>query len=251
MSRSNVGIEEKHILLPPMLYFQKPKLGPLGRRAGSSSSSKNAAADKNPLQVAFASGGFGLGLPSSTNRRDSEDDGLDVVDQVFVASEPENFDIDILERRNIIYGYLFLGVVNLVVTSILYHQAGTVDPSNVIPGSSSNGGVGGGSMVGVPYSGAPFVFQEVPLERRPVEVTSYTFMVICTLVGMVSAVMESPLGLSAYALSVVLNFLIGTSALPYFLFLLRYLVDLWMLYAALVLRSKLVMNYLGMHIHRV
>ncbi len=241
--------EDKDIMLPPMLYFQKPKLGPIGRRVGSNGNSSlsvsTAVKDKNPLQVAFASGGFGLGLPNSTNSR-TNDPLVDVVDKVFIASEPENFDIDILERRHIIYAFLLLGVVNLVITSMLYHQAGTVDKSNVV------------SMSSIPpretsasYSGGPFVFEAVSLTRRPVEATSFAFMIICTLIGMVSALIESSLGLSAYALSVVLNFLIGTSAMSYYLFLMRYLVDLWMLYAALVLRSKLVVNFLGVNVQRV
>ncbi len=240
--------EDKNISLPPMLYFQKPKLGPIGRRVGSNGNSNNsspAVKDKNPLQVAFASGGFGLGLPNSTNERADESLG-DAVDKIFIASEPENIDIDILERRHIIYAFLLLGVVNLIVTSMLYHQAGTVDKSNVVSLSSNSP-----QETSASYSGGPFVFEAVSLTRRPVEATSFAFMIICTLVGMASALVESPLGLSAFALSVVLNFLLGTSAMPYYLFLMRYLVDLWMLYAALVLRSKLVVNFLGVNIQRV
>lgn len=231
----------KNILLPPMLYFQKPKLGPLGRSVGGSSSVNTS---KNPLQVAFPSGGFGLGLPNSQTHRPeahAEDS-----DEVFVASEPENFDIDILERRYIIYSFIALGMVNLIITSVMYNSASTFNSSNVVPAKLPDMPMDDDA----PFLGAHFMFQEVPLERRPIESTYYTFLILATILGMLSALVESPLGLSAYALTVPLNFLLGTSALPYFLFSLRYVFDLWMLYAALVLRSKLCMNFLNMHVHR-
>jgi len=233
---------EKSLLLPPMLYFQKPKLGPLGRSAGSGGSSANTS--KNPLQVAFPSGGFGLGLPNSqpyAPEGRANDSG-----SVFIASEPENFDLDILERRYIIYSFLALGLVNLIVTSVMYHRAPTFDQSGVVapklPGQQMDDDA--------PFLDAPFMFEAVSAERRPIEHTYYTFLQLCSVLGMVGALGESPLLLSAYALTVPLNFLLGTSALPYFLFCLRYVFDLWMLYAALVLRSKLCMNFLHLRLHR-
>jgi len=235
---------EKSLLLPPMLYFQKPKLGPLGRSAGGGSSSANP--NKNPLQVAFPSGGFGLGLPNTQDHHRPDGQTNDG-DEVFVASEPENFDLDILERRYIIYSFLALGLVNLIVTSVMYHNATTFDQSNVaapkLPGQQMDDDA--------PFLGAPFMFEAVSPERRPIEYTYYTFLLLCTIVGMCAALVESPLLLSAYAITVPLNFLLGTSALPYFLFCMRYIFDLWMLYTALVLRSKLCMSFLNMHVHRM
>ncbi len=232
---------EKKILLPPMQYYQKPRIGPQG---SSGSNSANISNSKNPLQVVFPSGGFGLGLPYSQSNQTPET--ANDADNIMVASEPENFDIDILERRYIIYTIIVLGITNLIVTSIMYNRASTMDSSNVVPNVHS-------TLITddeAPYNQAPFQFELVSEERRSIETTYYNSIMVGTVFGMGAALLESPLCLSVYALIVTLNFLLGTTAMPYFLFILRYAFDLFMLYAALVLRSKLSMNFLNMRVHR-
>ena len=230
---------DREIYVPPMLYFKKPDIGLFGanRRGG-----KNENGNKDPLQIAFASGSYGIGMNSSARRPRNQEEILG--ESVMVASEPENFDIDILERRGIIYTFIFVAVINIIVTTLMYHHATTIDESNVIP-------ISGTAPHDIPFKSSVFVFEEVPLERRPLELTSFTCIIVATICGSVAALLESPLGLSCYALTIALNFLLGTNALPYFLFAFRYVFDLWLLYLALLLRSKLVVNFLNMQIHRM
>ena len=124
----------------------------------------------------------------------------------------------------------------------MYHYADVIDLSNSIPESAA-------AIHDVPYKDAVFVFQQVPVERRYIEDVSFYCLLVATILGAAAALLESPLGLSAYALCCALNFLLGTNALPYFLFCFRYAFDLWLLYLALLLRSKLVMCFLNIRIH--
>lgn len=231
--------KDRDVFVPPMLFFKKPSIGLYGKA--------NAKGDDqsydDPLQISFPSGGYGMGINTSVTRRpQNNEDSLG--DTVMIASEPENFDVDILERRGIIYSFVCIALINLIVTIYLYSGASTIDPSKVVA-------PGGGDMDSIPFKGAPFVFEEVSVDRRPIENASYTCIIVATILGTVSALFESPLGLSCYALVTTLNFLLGTSALPYFFFAFRYVFDLWLLYLALQLRSKVTMNFLNMRIFRI
>ena len=229
---------DRDVYMPPMLFFQKPDIGMYGPPTLRNNAVEEN--NKDPIQVAFASGGFGIGISTSSKRTRGQELGLG--SEVMVASEPENFDIDILERRGIIYSFLFVASVNIILTSLMYHYASVMDLSSSVPRSAA-------AVHDVPYAGAVFVFEEVPDERRYIEDVSFYCLLVATILGAVSALVESPLGLSAYALCCALNFILGASALPYFLFAFRYAFDLWLLYLALLLRSKLVMCFLNMQIH--
>jgi len=209
-----------------MQFFQKPVMGPV---LGNQQKKK-----PSPVQLAFASGNFGLGLPvKSSNDDDDLDNSSDVC---VVCSEPESFLIDILERRSLIFTFVVVGIFNLVITCSMYAYADTTDISRVVDSIDSNE--------------LTHVFQSVASTRRPIEQTSMFFLTFFTVLGIFSALLESALGLSAYSLYVTVNFLLGVSAIPSFVFGFRYLFDVWMLYLALVLRSKLTMTFLQLNMNQ-
>jgi hypothetical protein len=187
--------------------------------------------------------GIGIGIRDSAKNRGTRDESLG--DEVTIASEPENYDIDILERRNIIYATIFVGVINLLLTSLMYSYSSTFNEANSLSLSLNV------TPIDVSATNLPYVFEEVSNERRPIESRGFAINIVSIIIGIVSALIESPLGLSIYALSTVLYFLLGTTSIPYFLFSYTYILDLWMLYLALLLRSKLVMTFLNMKVHRI
>ncbi len=213
-------IKCERISVNPVTYFQKPIIG----NAGGS-------ADLPPIQLIFPNGGFGLGIAV----KEQTDEGLlNSGDYPVIASGPEFSEMDEMENNGLRVAFFALAVCNLIITSLMFFRADTVDPTKV------------------EYSVNPLpgVFEMVPSERRNVETVNYCFVVITLFVGCASTLVKFPLGLSAYALSVVLNFLLGTSSLPFFIYSLRYIFDVFMLYIGLVYRSRLMYAFLPAHVHR-
>ena len=87
-------------------------------------------------------------------------------------------------------------------------------------------------------------------DRRPIEHTNFSFLIILTLIGMLSAIINSPIGLSLYSLSLMINYTLSIYSLPYFVFSTRFFIDAMMLYLALVLRSKLMYIYMPFNLNQ-
>jgi len=94
-------------------------------------------------------------------------------------------------------------------------------------------------------------FQIVPSQRTGREDFDFTFLILITLVGMISSVVHSSLGLSVYALGLVLNYMLSMSSIPYFAYSLRFVLDAVSFYLALVLRSKLMYIYLPVDVRDI
>lgn len=205
---------------PEFIYYKKPVLGPTGLKSSRSN---------EPLQVSFAAGSIGLGMPAVA--ADANPDNADAMSNVIIASGPEESMMDIRERRIIMFTFLVLAVVNVVLTCVLYQDASMVDLT-LLDSSSSQGQA----------------FAKLPENRSFLERINFGFTIFIIVYGAVSVLYENPLGISIYALSITLNFLLGLSAVPYFIYSLRYFLDTWMLYLALVLRSKLVLSFLPFYV---
>lgn len=203
----------------PMIYYQKPVLGPTGLKNNRTN---------EPLQVSFPSGSIGLGVPAVV---DANANNNDTNSYVIIASGPEESMMDIRERRIIIFTFLLLAVVNIAITCLLYQDASMADLTLLNSGSTTD---------------KPFT--KLPETRSFLERINFGFTIFIIIYGAVSVYLENPLGLSIYALSVTLNFLLGLSAVPYFIYSLRYFLDTWMLYLALILRSKLVLSFLPFYV---
>ena len=210
----------ENIPVKPIVYYQKPVIGDV------------VTGDPlPPVQIVFPNGNFGLGIPVRDQNEAPHDTQGDFP---VVSSAPENSGHDKLEKNGLKYSFLILAFFNFVVTCLMYANADTTDVSKVE----------------YPTGNYPTVFELVSSNRSYTENLNFAFFLISLFIGVFSAYFEIPLGLSAYAFYVVVNFLLGTSALPYFVYSLRYIFDLFMLYTGLVLRSRLVYTFLPVHLHR-
>lgn len=207
-----------------LVYYQKPAIG-----------SSNGATSA-PVLLKYPGGAIGIAV-SNKNRTPAQENPNQPLDRYnsVIASGPINTILDIKEKNMLKIAFLVVAFVNLVITSALYFNADTVDTSKV-----EN-----------PTQNTPTVFEKVPSQRRQIETINYAFTFIVLIMGSASVVFESALGVSAYCLAIVLNFLLGTSSLPYFVYSSRYVFDCVMLYLALVFRSKIVYNFLPLHFQRV
>ena len=218
--------ERKRLPLPELLYYKKPGLG-------QKSSKRDNKLRNQPLQVSFPSGAVGIALPSSAASTDTNNENQD---SVVIVSETENDDVDVTERRWITMGFLALALVNLIITSLMFQYADTTDTSAVVEPSN----YGSGAL--------PQPFESVRSTRTSTENTFFSFIVLSIICGSLAAAFQSALGLSVYSLTIAIMYIFGTAALPYFVFSFRSLFDIWMLYMALVLRSKLLFTVLPLRI---
>lgn len=205
-----------------LTYYQKPVIGSNGNTSNS------------PVQLMFPTGGFSLGIPYKDSILGQQ--GRSQVDQNFavIGSGPIHNEIDIHQNRGLKLAFLITAVVNLIVTSLLFFDAASVDTTLV---ENSSGAI-------------PSVFERVSSERRNAEIVNYCFSVIFMVVGSFSVIFDNSLGISMYCFYVLLNFFFGTASLPYFVYSFRYFLDLGMFYVALVLRTRLVYTFLPLHIYR-
>jgi hypothetical protein len=207
--------------MPSLVYYQKPCIGnERGVRATP------------PTQLIFPGGGFGLGIPTKETTSAATPAGERDENFAVLASAPERTLADMSTLRGLQATFLVLAAFNLILTSLMYFDPKRADTSKVTPRASP----------------ALDVFQEVPAERRNIEDVDYAFTVIIFILGSASVIWESALGVSAYCLATILNFMLGTSALPYFVYSTRYIFDMFMLYIGLVLRTRLTYTILPLHL---
>lgn len=206
--------------LKPLVFFQKPAIG-------------SKASDATPVQIIFPSGNFGIGIAHVEGGNQAPNPANDLENSV-LASGPENSPIDQREILGLKVAFICLGVTNVIITSIMYFDARNVNPSNVVRDPS----------------GLPQMYDIVDSERSGAEDAYYTFSLLIILMGMASSLFNHPLGLSAYSLGIMLLFFLGSASLPYFAFSARYIFDIFMLYLALVQRSRLIYTFLPLsHFH--
>lgn len=208
------------IAVHPLVYYQKPAIG------------TDALENTPPIQAVFPGGGFAIGLPVKAtetvpNVEDRHGVGI-------LASAPMNQPIDIHQKQTFAYAFLVIAFINIVVTILLFSHATEIDLSKVEPGRGP----------------LPSIFEKLSTTRTDIEKLNYGFVLFIIVFGAISVVTENVLGISAYCLAVVVNFFVGTYSLPYLIYSFRYLMDFFMLYLALIFRSRLMYAYLPIHLHR-
>ncbi len=207
------------ISVNPIKYFQKPIIG---EDNGNS---------VPPIQLVFQGGGFGLGIAvKEHNNTNVAING----EYPVILSGPETSEFDLMEKKGLKIAFLILAFINLVITCLMFTRADIVDLSKVESATNP----------------LPSVFEIISGTRRHIEMNNFSFVLITLFIGSFSVAFDFPLGISVYAISIVLNFLLGTSALPYFIYCLRYVLDSFMLYVGLVYRSRLMYTFLPAHVHR-
>lgn len=200
-----------------LVHYQKPLIG-------SSSNTSKAA----PVHVIFPSGSFSIGIPWKDDGGDQQSPRERGLQHSVLASGPDESNNDQLSFRGLQIAFCILGLLNIVITTYLFFRADAIDYSKVE----------------IRLRSMPQVFGSTASERRAVEVVHYAFALILIVLGCVSVLMWNVLGISAYCLSIILNYVLGTSSLPYCMYSFRYLFDLVMLYVGLVIRSRLMVTFL-------
>lgn len=220
-SSSSSSSEPTQLAANTLIYYKKPVIGDESDRDALP-----------PLQVIFPTGGFAIAVPVKKARVDSEQRRSD---KGIVASAPNNTVTDYEERLGLRVAVVLLGVLNIVVTALLFQHAHLVDIS----------------AVEEPHSGLPLPFDTISTERRPVEKLNFAFILAILSVGVASAIVENSTGLSIYCLGTVANFFLSTYSLPYFVFSFRFILDIIMLFVGLVLRSRYMYSFLPLRLqHR-
>lgn len=219
----------KDIELQALVYYQKPVVG------NSNNKNKNLA----PVQIIYPSGGFGLGIPViDIDANNNENANTREQTCGVIASAPEFTDFDKYHLKVLKFTFLSLAIANIVITCLMYTNATTVDPSKVED---------------ITYGGLPVVFQDVSRNRNKTEKANFACLIIILLIGFFSVLFEFTLGISTYCFAICLNFILGFVTVPYFVYSFRYIFDVFMLYIALVIRSRLVVTFLPLytpHVHR-
>lgn len=215
------------LFLNSLLYFKNPEIG-IGRNTDQPAGETHA-----PIQVAFPDGSLGLGLALSkaVNGTDAPREQVPAV----VVSGPEHTEADIRERNGIKAAFIVLASINILITFLMFFNAPIVDLSNSNPLTTPNW--------------VQSVFEKLPKNRTPAESLNFAATILFMILGMVSIAVDSVVGLSAYALGCLLTIFLGAASLPVYMYSLRYVFDIVMLYFALVQRSKLMFTYLPTHIH--
>jgi hypothetical protein len=207
------------IVTNPMVYYHKPSIGDQPDRDGVT-----------PVHVIFPSGGISIALSSKPRGADdhSNNDGA-----ATIASGPSDAAIDKRERFFLRLSFVLIGILNIVITSLLFQHAHIVDTSLVE--APQNGGIQSS-------------LTRVPLNRTYSEQVNFGFLITFLVIGMSGAIFENTTALSMYALGIVSNFVLGSYSLPYFAFSLRYVLDIFMLYCGLILRSRYMYSFLPLYL---
>lgn len=218
IENENGAQEQLVVELKTVTYFQKPIIG-------ASRSDPNS----EPIQLVYPSGNFGVGVSISSRAQDLNIQRAGIV---AITSSPENDTSDRIYRYSVIFLFIVIGTVNLIISFYLYFTASTIDLSKVEK-----------------FEGNMFTFGRLAIERSPIENISFACTITIILIGMISAILQSPLGVSAFCYAIVVNFILGTQSLPYFFYCVRYIFDLFLLYVALTLRTKFTPSFLPVHVH--
>ncbi len=183
--------------------------------------------ENDPIQIAFPNGTYSLGFVVN-HREEEENVQEDRQLNTIVCATPENNPADKKQINTLVILFTALMIINLVISCLLF-----ADASNVY-------------NIKVDHSEyiLPNAFTAVPSERTFNQKVQFAFIIITLLIGQYSVFVLSPLFISVYVLSVVLNFFLGMSTIPYFVYSLRYVLDAMMIQVALEIKNKITMSFL-------
>jgi hypothetical protein len=206
------------IVLNPLLHYKKPEIG-----GGNQSTNQKSV---TPLQIAFPTGGYGIGVSVARADENPQQDRQAAV----IMSSPGDDDDYKSDLRTIKFAFLVFAILNIIITSCMYFNATIAVPESVSSYTDASISVS--------------VFQKPSTDRPHIQNLNYGFFIAILIMGCFSVLFESSIGISMYVVSVALNFLLSMSIIPYFLYSFRYLLDMVLFYLALVFRSKITYTYL-------
>ena len=168
------------------LWYQKPIIG-----------LNNDNFNQSPVQIIYPNGEIALGVPLHESNNNNQHRNR-VLQKVTVASGPEDAEIDKFYRRIIVFTFVTFALINFIVTISLFARASVVDLSKVeLPSTTIN-----------QHESPPNDFQAIGTQRRSVEKINFAFTLIIIIIGTLSSIFQSVLGLSIYALATTLNFIL-------------------------------------------
>jgi hypothetical protein len=181
-----------------------------------------------PLQIINPIGNFGIALPLFNKRTRHEDGQFNM--QTVIISGPEDEEEDRKKLFFLVVSFILLAILNITLSTVLFVYPNSVDISKVLPASVFNVN--------------QLSFVEIESQRSSAENALFYSTITNLCIGILSAVFKQPLGLSCYVLCVLLIFFLGFTSIPYFLYMIRYPLDAFLAYVALVLISRLKVNFL-------
>lgn len=125
--------------------------------------------------------------------------------------------------------FVFIAVLNIVVTSILFFEADAVDLSKV--------------DMQVFSSTVPAAFSRISSSRRYSEFLFFGATILSQFISILSVIYESPFLLALYSLLTVVVLFWGAVSVPYFLYFFRLLIDIIGLFIAFMIRARFIVNY--------
>lgn len=186
-----------------------------------------------PIQIINPVGNFGIALPMFTKRSTEEDADRGFNASTVVISGPEDEEMDQKKLLQLVTFIVILFFLNITSTCLLFFYPNSVDISKVLPPTALNSN--------------QLAFVEIPEERSGAEKVLFYFTLVNLCLGVFSALFKQPLGLACYVLIVILIFFLGFTSIPYFIYTMRYTLDALCGYVAMVLISRLTVNFLKIH----
>ena len=204
------------IILNPLLHYRKPDIG---------GNENNDIRNTTPLQIVFPTGEYGIGITAGLSNQGNDANNRRA--SIIMTSPPDNPTAK-SDLRLIKLTFLLFAIFNYIITICMYGGSNIADPSSIDKYTND----------------VVSVFQKPPDTLNETQHTNFGFFLTLLAIGCISVIYESPLGISIYALSITLNFVLGMSQLPYFLYSYRYILDMIMLYIALIYRSRIMYTFL-------
>ena len=250
VNKRNNSEDRQSIEIHPMLYYVKQSLSGNALRNRNLRGRERDIDSLPPLQVAFVDGKCnialplkkrvirseeGAGTPENVDTREGRNrDGEGLLGRVAVTSHPEYSLAGMTRQNNLVYTFLLLGVINFVITCILFATAAEVDRSKIQYVSTADRGA------------LPGVFDEISPNRTSNENAVFAFTILNLFLGMYACIYKWATGLSLYSIVVTIMFVISMVNAPYFVYCFRYLLDMLMLFVGQELRAHLIVNFLSL-----
>ena len=221
--------ESQNLPIFPMMYHR--------RFTDLNNQSRNDMRDderQSPLQILHPNGEIGIGIPLLDTNSNAVEEEARACKNIVLVSPPSNTASSRAYLKAIIFWFTVLYTTNVIVTIFLYKYANKVDMS----------------LVQNKYVFPIKPFQSVSNTRDFNDYTHFITTIAIISFGELSVLSKNPFGLSIFSAAIFLNFLFGITAIPYFLYAVRFLLDFVMLYLSFALRSKIILNFLPIKVYR-
>ena len=189
------------------------------------------ASNNNPdaaVQIAFPEGKCMIGLPLSRVDRGRDDVNNHRYRYTAVAANPHYYSLDNIRRLRMSVPFVIATVINIILSSLIYSNVDIADATKVEDSNNS----------------LPDSFQIIPSTRRSEEIGFFAMTIIYLFIGLISVIAQSPLGLWAFQIAVVISAIAGVSAYPSFVYSLRLILDAFLFHMAHIIRKQVSINVL-------